>query len=71
MALAEGTFYRRPLAGLPIRYGNQVVGVNKLKNMVKEQEKQKRVAAVLDHRPHSTNDDKKENIQPKKVQLET
>ena len=51
MALGEGVFYRRPLAGLPIRYGNQVVGVNKLKNMVnmvKEQEKQKRVAAVLD-----------------------
>ena len=34
MALYEGAFYRRPLAGLPIRYGNQVVGVNKLKNMV-------------------------------------
>ena len=51
MAHGEGVFYRWPLAGLPIRSGNQVVGVNKLKNMVnmvKEQEKQKRVAAVLD-----------------------
>lgn len=33
--LQGGAFYRRPLAGLPIRYGQQVVGVNKLKNMVK------------------------------------
>ena len=37
MALNRGAFYRRPLAGLPIyiRYGNQVIGVNKHKNMIK------------------------------------
>ena len=35
MALNRGAFYQRPLAGLPIRYGNQVIGVNKHKNMVK------------------------------------
>ena len=34
-ALNGGAFYRRPLAGLPIRYGNQVIGVNKHKNMIK------------------------------------
>ena len=31
----QGAFYRRPLAGSPVRYGDQVVGVNKLKNMMK------------------------------------
>ena len=35
MALNRDAFYRRPLAGLPIRYGNQVIGVNKHKNMIK------------------------------------
>ena len=35
VALNRGAFYRRPLAGLPIRYGNQVIGVNKHKNMIK------------------------------------
>jgi hypothetical protein len=29
-----GTFYRRPLAGQPIRYGTQVIGINKLKTMM-------------------------------------
>ncbi|XP_062598710.1 zinc finger MYM-type protein 3-like [Saccostrea cucullata] len=31
----EGEFYRRPLAGNPIRYGAQVVGVNKIKTFMK------------------------------------
>lgn len=31
----EGLFYRRPLSGLPPRYGSQLVGVNKLKSMMK------------------------------------
>ncbi|XP_062620651.1 uncharacterized protein LOC134282241 [Saccostrea cucullata] len=31
----EGSFYRRPLAGSPPRYGSQLVGVNKLKSMMK------------------------------------
>ena len=35
VALNRGAFYRRPLAGLPIRYGSQVIGVNKHKNMIK------------------------------------
>ena len=54
MALGEGAFYRRPLAGLPIWYGNQVVGVNKLENMVNvvKEQKQKRVVGALD--PPST-----------------
>lgn len=30
-----GRFCRRPLAGGVIKYGNQVVGINKLKNMIK------------------------------------
>uniref|UniRef100_K1QWU1 Uncharacterized protein n=1 Tax=Magallana gigas TaxID=29159 RepID=K1QWU1_MAGGI len=31
----EGPFYRRPLAGSPPRSGSQLVGVNKLKSMMK------------------------------------
>eukprot|EP00105_Crassostrea_gigas_P009739 XP_011424812.1 PREDICTED: uncharacterized protein LOC105326458 [Crassostrea gigas] len=31
----EGPFYRRSLAGSPPRYGSQLVGVNKLKSMMK------------------------------------
>ena len=31
----HGKFYRRPLTGNPPRYGNQVVGVNKLKSLMK------------------------------------
>ena len=31
----SGKFYRRPLPGNPPRFGNQPVGVNKLKNMMK------------------------------------
>lgn len=30
-----GSFYRRPLQGSPPKYGNQLVGVNKLKSMMK------------------------------------
>jgi len=30
-----GKFYRRPLAGQPIRYGTQPIGINKLKTMMK------------------------------------
>ena len=30
-----GKCYRRPLAGQPIRYGTQVIGINKLKTMMK------------------------------------
>ena len=31
----EGPFYRRPLPGTPTRYSKQVIGVNKLSNIVK------------------------------------
>ena len=31
----RGHFYRRPLAGSPVRYSEQIVGMNKLKNMMK------------------------------------
>lgn len=34
-AVGEGSFYKRPLQG-ELRYSNQVVGVNKLKNFMKE-----------------------------------
>ena len=30
-----GKFYRRPLAGQPIRYGTQAIGINMLKTMMK------------------------------------
>jgi hypothetical protein len=30
-----GKFYRRPLAGQPIRHGTQAIGINKLKTMMK------------------------------------
>lgn len=33
--LGGGSFYRRPLAGLPIRVGAQLVGVNNLKTIIK------------------------------------
>jgi len=32
----SGNFYRRPLGSVPPKYGNQTVGVNKLKTMMKE-----------------------------------
>ena len=32
----RGYFYRRPLAGGIVRYGEQVVGVNKIKGLMKE-----------------------------------
>lgn len=32
----RGSFYRRPLAGTSFRYSQQVVGVNKLKGLMKE-----------------------------------
>ena len=73
MVLGDGVFYLRPLAGLPIRYGNQVVGVDKLKklvNMVKRQEKQKRVAAVLEP-PSTFHQWRHEGKHTKKVKLET
>lgn len=31
----RGAFYRRPLHGYPIRYGEQPIGINKLKNFMK------------------------------------
>lgn len=34
--VGKGKFYRRPLPGEPQKFGNQIVGVNKLKTMMKE-----------------------------------